>query len=136
MDEARSFLPHCPDEDCPPSDAAEPNETYYRLCKENPPSDGDFLTHAELGLRPTGDPCLRCGLSVFATSDGAVKMYRAVKQRNPKVPFPSFVVELALTPADGVIKQTNMPPHHTWWMYADTNRLGTARNMVKDASDE
>src|SRR5262245_11778626 len=63
----------------PPSDAADANQVVFRLVVNDPPTEDDFLTHAEQEKAPHRDPCLRCGLSVFPNPDGARSLYLHIR---------------------------------------------------------
>ena len=128
----RSFATDCP-EGCPPADAVDANGDFFRLAHANPPSSEDYKTYAELGIFPDRDRCLRCGLSVFSNAKGAVSLYQYMMKRHPgAVDLGKYVARLGLHPTDGKVKQTNRPPHHTWWMHEGTDRAATFRETVKE----
>lgn len=122
-------------ESCPPSDAQDANGDYYRLVHENPPSENDLLSNAELGLKPKADECLRLGLSVYGTEQGASATYLHFKNLYGEgVRLGALVAKGSLSPKDGKTKQTFKPPHETWWPYEDVDR-GSLFTVVKDMSD-
>lgn len=133
----RAFAAACPQHDCPPFDAVDANGDFFRLTRDNPPTERDFRTFAELGLRPREDNCIRCGLSCFALERDAVKLFQYMERRHPNTnSLGRHVARIVLTPADGKVKPTRNPSHHTWWMYHDSERLATFREVVRDARDD
>jgi len=127
-----AFINACPD-GCPPEDAIDANGDFFRLAHSNPPESADFQTCAELGFRPNDDQCLRCGLSIFSSMKGATSLYRYLMKRHKgAIRLGRFIARLELVPTDGKVKQTRRPPHHTWWMYEDTDREATFRETVKE----
>jgi hypothetical protein len=130
----KSFAQEYP-KDCPPSDATDADGEFFRFVKSNPATDQDFLSHCELELRPTGDSCLRCGLSIFSTEEGALRMLQHIRRSSPGVKMGNYVARIELQASDGRLKQTGRPPHHTWWTYVSTNRLATCCE-VKEVPDD
>lgn len=128
----KKFTAECP-AGCPHDDAVDANGDFFRLAHANPPSAADYKTYAELGIFPDRDKCLRCGLSVFSKAKGAESLYQYMMRRHKgAVDLGKYVARLELCPADGKVKQTNRPPHHTWWMYDDTDRAATFRETVRE----
>lgn len=118
----RSFPDFFPT-DCPPTDATEAGGVYYRLVGDDPPSQDDFRTYAELGLRPKDDFCLRCGLSMFPTVASATNQYRHLRELfGDGLRIGPLVAEGELHAKDGKTKQTSKPPHETWWPCEDVDR--------------
>lgn len=104
---------------CPPPDAMDAEGPFFRIVTSDPPTEGDFKTHWELGRE--GPPCLRHGLSGFRTFD-EVALFREV--------IPGFrkrrVARAELKPELGKLKNTptkNSKGHHTWWVPEGIIRL-------------
>ena len=95
-------------EGCPPEDALDANGIVYYIVRENPCVAGDFQTVHER-KENRGDPCNRCGLSVY-TDLGDV---RHNARKYPKLG--SLIARATLSPEHGKIKQTGKRSHHTWW---------------------
>ena len=104
---------------CPPDEAEDALGVVYRVCSQNPPSQRDFQSHQELGKQSSGDPCMRCGLSVFRD---------LAEARHLTVLFPklgSMVFRGELKPEQGKVKHTparQRPSHTTWWPYDEVER--------------
>ncbi|WP_440998067.1 hypothetical protein [Arhodomonas sp. SL1] len=105
--------------DCPPADAESPKGEYYRIVKTNPPSDQDFLSHAERGKSGGGDCCMRCGLSVFSDVEEA---------RHAKKVMPALGEHLVVAALDARHGRTKRTPsrrhksHVTWWPFEGIGR--------------
>ncbi len=104
---------------CPPADATDASGVVFRLATDNPPTETDLASHAELGKLPNAPPCLRAGLSVLRTRDDATHMSRL---------FPflgSFLASGELGPHHGKTKLTPSraaSTHTTWWPYDGVDR--------------
>ncbi len=77
------------------------------------------MTAEETGKFRTGDPCQRCGISVFPTEVDCLLLLRilpaAVTQKW------THIASGVLTPEHGWAKVTpgRIPTHHTWWPAAE-----------------
>ncbi|MDB4963378.1 MAG: hypothetical protein JWP01_3377 [Myxococcales bacterium] len=100
-----AVLPH----GCPPADAADVDAAVFYIVKENPCAAQDFKSQAERGLAKDGDPCCRCGISVWLDEEHA--RYKARQYQR----LGKLIARAQLTPPHGKLKQTFAPPHHTWW---------------------
>jgi hypothetical protein len=138
-DVAGEFADYFPN-GCPPDDSAMANGPFYRLVRNEPPDGSDLLNHHERKLRG-GDPCERCGLSIFQRQSDATELYRffARKHGNQGTRIGHFVAGLALKSEHGKLKPTprRSPPdsHHTWWPFRDVDRLSSFVAVVEDAKD-
>lgn len=99
---------------CPPSDAQHCNGRYYRIAKGVPTESEDYFSQRK--LQPDKvfvgegiDECIVRSVSLFASVEEARKRLRLPKFRK------NIVVEVELTPKDGVIKKTFGPNHYSWW---------------------
>lgn len=95
--------------DCPPADAVDVNMVVFRAVRQTPCAAADFQTAVESDRHRGGDPCHRCGISVFQQEADA---------RNTAKLFPTMGTLIArgqLDPPHGKIKQTGKLSHHTWW---------------------
>ncbi len=105
---------------CPPEDAVESSEVFYRLVDSDPVSEQDFWSYRQLldaGLerprRSDPDPCLAVGVSIFDSPENAARVRGAFGALRSK--------RIAAGDLDGsgVVKQTGRRGHHTWWRPAD-----------------
>ncbi len=103
---------------CPPDDAEDAHSGIFRIVKNDPPEDSDFLTHYETGRLPKADSCLRCGLSTFRD------IRDAIHQRQLMPRLGRFIANGVLESQHGKTKLTKgqQPTHTTWWVYANVNR--------------
>lgn len=105
---------------CPPSDAEDATGIFYRLVKNVPPLESDFLSWHELGKTDRGSPCERAGLSVFREMEDAQHYARAIPS------IGKHVATATLSGSDGKIKNTPRHPngqsHCTWWPYQNVDR--------------
>lgn len=104
-------------EDCPPSEAWEPdNEVYYRLIDGYPPTPRDFFSVRKLKPKRNfrdASECETLGLSVFndiGTCRNAGKLAGLQHKQVAKVTLP---------PECGAVLQTRGPRHYSWWLKAD-----------------
>ena len=105
--------------DCPPREAVEPSQTFYRIAKGNPPSEGDFVPiydknrrHAERSIARRAEItlCAVMGLSVFSDIGRAESQIRQM----PKIG--GYIMALSLDATDGhVVSFSNDPRHYTFW---------------------
>lgn len=69
---------------------------------------------------PDADPCLRCGLSMFPTVEGAMH----ARELFPGL-LGKFIACGTLAPEQGKLKPTpthKFPSHLTWWAYVGVAR--------------
>ena len=105
--------------DCPPREAVEPSQTFYRIAKTNPPSEGDFVPiydknrkHAESSIARRAEItlCAVMGLSVFSDIGRAESQIRQM----PKIG--GYIMALSLGEPDGhVVSFPDDPFHYTFW---------------------
>lgn len=108
------------DHNCPPDDATDAAGAIFRVIKDTIPTDDDFLTHHEKGVR-RGPECLRRGLSVFQDLKAAQHCVDLFGQ------FGKHIATADLEPQHGKLKHTGndrQPDHHTWWPYVGVQRTG------------
>lgn len=106
---------------CPPDNAAPPSGTYFRLATSSPPREDDFKTNEEEGTKLNARPCKRRALSLCLTLNDARKLMALYP------PLGSFVAEVRLAPAHGVVLVTGQQGHVAYWPcdnVAPGNRLG------------
>jgi hypothetical protein len=106
-------------DDCPPDEADEITSprVVYRLVRNNPPADEDFIS--QRAQRPDRvfrniNECQARGLSVRTDLDSAVELtgLRTMRDR--------MLCQVQLAHGAGRIMQTGEDPHHsTWWPLAD-----------------
>lgn len=101
---------------CPPSDAIEAEAEVYRIVKANPHTDGDFLSHAEMGTALDAPPCLRCGVSVFSSFSKAQHRQKL----SPRLG--AFIAKAQLSPIHGKTSSPNGSGHITWWSFRSVSR--------------
>lgn len=105
---------------CPPDDAPPASGKVYRIVRTSPPTAADFRSHREMGKLPDADPCLRRGLSMFQTVEGAMHARELFRRRLGK-----FIACGTLASEHGKLKPTpsrTLPNHVTWWAYVDVAR--------------
>ena len=105
--------------DCPPREAVEPSQTFYRIAKTNPPSEGDFVPiydknrrHAERSIARRAEItlCAVMGLSVFSDIGRAESQIRQM----PRIG--GYIMALSLDETDGhVVGFPDDPFHYTFW---------------------
>lgn len=85
------------------------------MVKNNPCTESDFLTQAELGKALSGSQCLRVGLSLSTT-------YEAAKNTQDKYPhLGELIASGQLRAEHGKIK-VGANAHATWWSYTNVVR--------------
>lgn len=109
MDE--NFDPPLP-EACPPDSATCREQVAYRVVASSPPTEDDFLTHAQKGLAVGAPPCSRASISVFSTYESALHL----RQMRPKLG--NFIAKGHLTPKHGRISQPSSTGHMDWWAFS------------------
>jgi len=102
--------------DCPPDDSIQPAAiVYYRLARSNPPKEADFLSYR--AKQPTKvlhfmDECLARALSVWDNIEDCKKVSKLPAHKKK----PILIMQLLLTPIDGLVKQSgNVKSHYSWW---------------------
>jgi hypothetical protein len=100
---------------CPPAEAEQANCKAFVCVKSSPPSPEDFLTAAERGYNPGGDPCNRHGFSVSLTIEDAAEIQKRFRRSY------KFLASADLNSSHGKLKKTDGPvdSHHTLWKYLD-----------------
>jgi hypothetical protein len=102
------------EDQCPPAIAQESEGLVFRGVRRPPLSDGDFLSHFELGLPNANDnDCNHRGLSVWRTQ-AAVLHAKKVIPAIRKWKIAAGILE----PTDGLIAPTpaeRQPEHFTFW---------------------
>ena len=107
--------PHFP-ENCPPEEAAPPNQRVYRLVKNTPPRSSDFVSYAlEYQGRWRGrELCEACGLSAFSDLHGCRRAERRIPALKGMLPAQATLSEthgrIAATP------RSRSSSHLTWWL--------------------
>ena len=99
---------------CPPVDAIPCNGRFYRIANGNPASDRDFFSQRKLQpnkvFKGLGvDECIARAVSLFSDLDDACRRLKLPKFRHANI------VEVELTPKDGVMKKTFSDSHYSWW---------------------
>ena len=121
--------------DCPPREAVEPSQTFYRIAKGNPPSEGDFVPiydknrrHAERSIARRAEitPCTVMGLSVFSD------IGRAESQIKQTPMLGRYIMELNLDAADGhVVGFSNDPRHYIFWPNDGFDPIAASRLVME-----
>ena len=87
----------------------------FRIAKNDPPVDADFLTYHELRIN-RGDAIRRRGLSVYRDVSDAEHVSRAFRN------IGKIITKATLQADHGKTKQTGTPTHTTWWPYVEVDR--------------
>lgn len=101
---------------CPPSGAGDANGDVYRLVKNSPPQDSDFvpkyLQTGGSGIAPH-ELCKSSGLSVFADLADVGKAQAIIPGMRKRL-----VAVGTLNPSHGKLAHTpsTLKSHHTWWV--------------------
>jgi len=107
------YFPPC----CPDDKAIDANGTVFRIVKAEKMTDDDFLSHHELRIAVNVEPCIRCGVSVFDSLQGAIHRQKL----SPRLG--KFIAKGILNPSSG---KTSLPKkesrHMEWWAYSDVKR--------------
>ena len=124
--------------DCPPQEAVAPSQTFYRIAKTNPPSEGDFVPiydknrrHAEhsIARRAEITPCKVMGLSVFSD------IGRAESQIKQTPMLGRYIMELNLDAADGhVVGFSTDPRHYIFWPNDGFDPIAASRLVMEVAT--
>jgi len=116
--------------DCPPNDSIEGAGWYYRITKNNPPANEDFLTHHETGKMKKLPPCERCALSTCQVVEDAIQTRRLFPMLG------SFIARGNLDASCGRIKLTGgvVESHTNWWPHEHVESRRT-RFAVQEIDD-
>jgi len=111
--------------DCPPAGTADVDGVFYHLCCSDPIThEGETLrTASEMQKFLEGEPCQRCGISVFPTAADCVKLKTLLPVRvSGKW---THIGRAHLRPNHGWVKLTGgrVPSHHTWWPSRELTNL-------------
>ena len=108
---------------CPPERASPTNGMCFRIVKNNPPEESDFVPLYR-GNRKRAEQEVNCGRRTLCETMGLsvyVDRIHAVEcaQQFPKIG--DKIATLALTPAAGKMAPTggSLPSHNTWWKAQD-----------------
>jgi hypothetical protein len=102
-------------EQCPPSDAFEPNGfVCYRLCNGPKATEIDFISHRQLFPdRSYNVPeCRARSLSIHKDLADSKKLKSLPAHRE------KTIFELVLSKGHGLVKPTGRDSHHSWWRSA------------------
>ena len=109
-----SFLP----KNCPPDDAVPADGVVYRLVRQDPPAQRDFVPQRNAGSRSSfpGSECIASGLSVLRELDDAVRLRKRVPAFKNRT-----IARGELRPEAGVTRHTPSKKdgggsHLTWWV--------------------
>jgi hypothetical protein len=137
---AGTFADYFP-EGCPPEQAGPTSGTFFRLVRSDPPGEDEFRTHREKGYNRGGDPCQKCGLSIYGEQTDAADLYRFFARRHGVhgTRIGNLVAKLSLNPSHGKLmptpRQRRPDSHHTWWPFCETDRVSSFVEIVEDARD-
>lgn len=112
MTSTTSFPKDWPD-DCPPDDAVHAGGDVFRIVSDNPPTEDDLKSYAELGIQARGSQCRRRAISVFESFGKARHRLRM----SPRLG--TAVARATLSAEHGKQKLTNAQSGHIAWWCAD-----------------
>ncbi len=106
-------------EDCPPEDAKPTSGIVYRLVKQDPVQQEEFIpliieNSKRFENKPNAQICIGCGISVCKGMQDILKLQRSSGKMRKRQ-----IAEGELNSTLGVIKHTpsrNYKTHHTWWV--------------------
>ena len=106
-------------ENCPPEDAKPASGIVYRLVKQDPVQQEDFIpliteNPKRFENKPNAQICKGCGISVCKGMQDILKLQRSSGKMRKRQ-----IAEGELSSTLGVIKHTpsrNYKTHHTWWV--------------------
>lgn len=98
---------------CPPADAQPAGGPVYRIVSNNPPTEHDLKSYAELGLGETATPCRRVALSVYPSRE------QAQHHQRMRPYIGTMVGRATLAPEHGCTKLTAPASGHMAWWPAD-----------------
>lgn len=101
-------------EQCPPSDAIEPDDTIlYRIVNGDSVTSSDFISQRELAgpnkLFSGVSECVARAVSLFQKREDAYQRCKLPKFRNSKV------IGIKLKRTDGLVEKTFSASHYSWW---------------------
>mgnify|MGYP006961701287 FL=1 len=109
----RAMWPDYYPPECPPPDARRDTIDVYRLVSADPPVPSDFVPVVLEMPHRTFAPekfCIACGLSVFQSLEGALRVRARYKPlRNKRL------ARGTIQPQDGLVLETGESSHTTWW---------------------
>lgn len=113
-------FPSCFPENCPPEDAISKELLVYRMTKNNPATEEDFIPYIELypkKFESLKNNALAYGVSVFEDFSEMDKYRKAIPglRKNLKHTACGYTIK-----ESGVIKSTpseNKSTHLTWWLF-------------------
>lgn len=111
MEVQSEWYEELPDQ-CPPGEAFTPKEFIcYRLVDGDIPEDKDFLSHRHIFPHKTfnAPECRARSLSVFKDKNDLSGILMLAAHRNKSV------VQVTLSPGDGVALKTGKNSHYSWW---------------------
>ena len=121
--------------DCPPREAVEPSQTFYRIAKTNPPSGRDFVSiydknrrYAERSIARRAEitPCAVMGLSVFSD------IGRAESQIRQTPMLGGYIIALSLNETDGHdVGFANDPFHYVFWPNDGFDPIAASRLVME-----
>ena len=107
------WVPEMP-EGVPPQEICIPHEhPFYRLVKNIPATEEDFVTYHEMAPNRDWGNNYVCSfaLSMFDDLDKAKRLKKIPSLKDSKA-----IVRIVLNPEDGVVKQTSKNTfHYSWW---------------------
>ena len=117
----RSQFPDYFIEGCPPNDAKSEEVLVYRMTKNNPATEKDFLPHIILhpNKKDLKTNILAYGISVFRDFDEMDKYRKSI----PGMRKMKYNAYGKTTKESGVVKSTpnkKNKSHMTWWLHKDT----------------
>ena len=110
----RSLWPDYFPDDCPPDDAYQDDQLYFRFCKSDKCQSTDFIPYCLLFPDRSFQNVLKSfGLSVYQTEDEAWSLLMMPRLRNK-----GFASVAKGSVKHGVIKYTgDGDGHFTWWLF-------------------
>jgi hypothetical protein len=118
---------------CPPLTAVPTEKSVYRLVRNEPPIEDDFLSNkqeAMSGVWP-GKECEACGLSVLNSYDKADKTIRTYKKKFKL----HKIAKGTIAQSTGVVAKTFGSGHFTWWLYPGTT-VARLFSICSDGEDK
>lgn len=120
--------------DCPPSASLPANGGYYRVVKNDPPDQGDFVpvydldqSRAEKEIREgRRSMCETLGLSIYADWHDAVRCAEQYPKLGDKIAY------LSLSSTAGMVLRTGggSESHNTWWTPAGFNPVYSVQTVT------
>lgn len=98
---------------CPPEEAASPNrKKFYRLCKNRPPKNTDFLSQRTENPTRTFagiSECILRSVSIWESKQKCLEQKKFPTQKD------KLLAEFELKVDDGLILSTFKDSHYSWW---------------------